>query len=413
MSVPLHVFLCLAKGEEYPIGRLAERRGRVFFEWDAEARRWPLSPFAMPWREGVIEGPREPFAGLPGLFADSLPDAWGTLLTDRALRRRGEDPVRLTVLDRLAIVGEKGAGALVYRPERPIPTPPARLSLDELAGDVARILEGEETEAAALDRLRGLGGSAGGARPKALLWRDEAGRFHGKPAKERSAWIVKFPAPGDGKATGAIEAAYAVLARRAGLRMAETTLAPSTISTGWFATKRFDWIGEDRVHMLSLSALLDADWRIPSVGYDTLMKVARGITGDERAAEEAFRLMAFNIATRNRDDHAKNVAFLMDADGTWCLAPAFDLTRADGPGGEHTMDVAGEGRAPTRTDALRAAGMGGLKRTRAPAILDAVADALDGAEGPLDEAGVPREERKGIVAMIEKGRDAIGKAEMS
>lgn len=408
MSVPLQVSLRLASDDDHAVGRLAERRGRVFFEWDAEARHWPLSPLAMPWREGVIEGPREPFGGLPGLFADSLPDAWGTLLTDRALRRQGENPATLTVLDRLALVGEEGAGALVYRPERSVPIPPARLSLDELAGDAARILEGEETEGVALDRLRGLGGSAGGARPKALVWRDGAGKFYGKPEKGRTAWIVKFPAPGDGEAVGAIEAAYAVLARKAGLRMADTMLAPSAVSTGWFATQRFDRNGEDRVHMLSLSSLLEADWRIPSVGYDMLIKAARRITGDERAAEEAFRLMAFNIAVHNRDDHAKNVAFLMDANGSWRLAPAFDLTCADGPGGEHTMDVAGEGKTPTRTDALRAAEMGGLKRTRAVAILDTVADALEGAERPLDDAGVPRKERTSIVAMIEKGRHTIG-----
>lgn len=408
MSAPLRVFLRLADGDDHAVGRLAERRGRVFFEWDAEARRWPLSPLAMPWREGVIEGPREPFGGLLGLFADSLPDAWGTLLTDRAMRRQGENPATLTVLDRLALVGAGGAGALVYRPERSVPYPPARLSLDELAEDAVRILEGEETEGAALDRLQGLGGSAGGARPKALVWRDGTGRFHGKPGRGRTAWIVKFPAPGDGDAAGAVEAAYAVLARRAGLEMADTMLAPSAVSAGWFATERFDRIGEGRVHMLSLSALLEAEWRISSVGYDMLMKVTRRITGDERAAEDAFRLMAFNVATHNRDDHAKNVAFLMEANGTWRLAPAFDLTRADGPGGEHTMDVAGEGKAPTRTDALRAAGMAGLKRTRAVAILDAVADALKGAEEPLDDAGVPRRKRKDIVAMIEKGRHAIG-----
>jgi serine/threonine-protein kinase HipA len=60
---------------------------------------------------------------------------------------------------------------------------------------------------------------------------------------------------------------------------------------------------------------------------------------------EAFRRMVFNVAAVNHDDHTKNHAFLMDAEGRWSLAPAYDLSYANVPGhpwmGQHCMGVDG------------------------------------------------------------------------
>ena len=415
MSGPLTVSLAFAPDDMRPVGRLAMQGRAVLFEWAGEARATPLglSPFTLPEEAGVLRGPRDPFGGLPGLFGDSLPDAWGRLLTDRAVRRAGGDPATLTPLDRLAAVGQGGQGALVYAPETTTERPAGPVNLDTLA-EAAAIVLGEDgpLDAAAFDRLHGVAGSSGGARPKALVHRDAAGAFHADPAPDnapgREPWIVKFPAGIDGPEAGAVEAACADLARRCGLTMAETALVPSAKGAGWFATRRFDRVsGGGRVHMHSLAGLLEADWRMPSVGYDALVKAARLLTKREAEAEATFRLMAFNIAIHNRDDHAKNVAFLMDGSGEWRFAPAYDLTVSDGPGGEHMMDVAGEGKAPGRTDALRLARQGGIRDKPALAALEAVCDGLAGSAAILRDRGVGAPEVARVAEIIEKGRAAL------
>lgn len=416
MSATLTVSLRFALNDVRSVGRLAMQGRVVFFEWAAEALAEPLglSPFRLPEEPGVVRGDADPFDGLPGLFGDSLPDAWGRLLTDRAFRRAGGNPATLTPLDRLATVGQRGQGALVYEPENEGALQVGPVDADVLAGAATALLVEEGSlDGATFDRLRGVAGSSGGARPKALLHRDPSSEtMHADASLDREPWIVKFHAPGDGLDTGAVEAACAILARRAGLEMAETTLLPSMMGAGWFATRRFDRMtGGGRVHMLSLAGLLEADWRMPSVGYDALIKAARLLTRHEAAAEAAFRLMVFNIAIHNRDDHAKNVAFLMDRAGEWRLAPAYDLTVSDGPGGEHTMDVGGEGKAPARADALRVAERSGLRAKRARVILEEVCDGLAGAGTVLREHGVRPSEANRITAVFEERRAALAAAE--
>ena len=72
-----------------------------------------VSPFSLPLKPGVFVPQGMNFGGLWGVFADSLPDAWGRLLADRMLLRHGLDPASLSQTDRLAIVGESGSGKSV------------------------------------------------------------------------------------------------------------------------------------------------------------------------------------------------------------------------------------------------------------------------------------------------------------
>lgn len=76
-----------------------------------------ISPFSLPLDKGVFIPKLDPFGGLYGVFADSLPDGWGRLLVDRLMRRNGLNPESMGNLDRLAIVGESGMGALAYKPQ--------------------------------------------------------------------------------------------------------------------------------------------------------------------------------------------------------------------------------------------------------------------------------------------------------
>lgn len=394
---PLDISLHFGAEEGRAVGRLAERERRIFFEFDPSflASPLPISPFHLEPRSGVIEGSREPFEGLHGAFADSLPDAWGRLLIDRALRREGRNPAMLTSLDTLAMVGKGGVGALSYHPAREQAAETDAVDIERLADDAAEVLA-DTIEPVALERLRALGGSSGGARPKALLHLDpQTSALFGTGAAGREPWIVKFRGGSDPVDSGAVEFTYAELARRAGLTVSPTRLFPMPRSAGCFGTQRFDryfidgvWTG--RRHMHSLAGLLQAEYRIPSVGYDSLIKATRLLTKSEPDAEAAFRLAVFNIAVHNRDDHAKNVAFLMDAAGEWQLAPAFDLTFSEGPGGEHSMDVMGEGLAPAREHVLALAKSTSIRAKHAARIIAEVCAALGNPAPALLEAGTTK-----------------------
>lgn len=367
-------------GDAATVGTLAERERRIFFEYAPDFLRSgvQLSPIHLPLRPGLHEGPPAPFAGLPGVFADSLPDGWGLLLMDRAFRQRGVSREAVSPLDRLAFLGTRAMGALTYHP----PADPeegfgAAIELDEMARQAERLLQGSAE--AVLPELLQAGGSPGGARPKVLVgFREEDGAMVSGagplPAGFR-ALLVKFGARADAADAGAVELAYSRMAAAAGIRVPPARLFSTPGGGRYFAAERFDRPGGERRHVHTLAGLLHADFRLPSLDYEAYLRATLHLTRDHTEVVEAYRRMAFNVLACNRDDHARNFAFLMEPDGTWRHTPAYDLTFSSGPGGEHTMSVAGEGRAPGRPHFAELAAKLGIE----PRVRDAVVEQADAA----------------------------------
>ncbi len=330
--------------DDRKVGTLAEDEHHlVLFEYDNDwiADGFAISPFSLPLQTGVfVPKMYDPFAGLFGAFADSLPDGWGRLLVDRLLRKEGLSPETIGSLTRLAIVGNAGMGALTYRPEYHLTEEDTKLSLDELAIQCKKMFETNETDN--LDELFRLGGSSGGARPKVLY------RIDGED------WIVKFPASMDRDNVGKEEYAYSVCARHCGIDMPETRLLPSKYNDGYFAVKRFDREDHKRVHMLSVSAILETSHRIPNLDYDTLMQLTMVLTRSYDEIEKMFRQMCFNVFAHNRDDHSRNFTFQYKND-QWMLSPAYDLTYSYSIGGEHATTVHGNGKNPGINDIMAVA----------------------------------------------------------
>ena len=346
----LNVSLSLA-GNPIPVGRLALSNRQIFFEYDPSflQRGLALSPFKLPLKPGVQTSSDGLFEGLFGLFNDSLPDGWGRLLLDRQLRRHGIAPETLTALDRLAHVGHMGMGALQYEPDHSETTDlSAALDLDHLAQESHAVLEGDASDV--LQELLALNGSSAGARPKvmAAVSPDKKRIISGlgDAPHKMEPWIIKFSASQDGYDAGAVEYAYSVMARAAGVNMPPTHLFPAKNGAGYFGVERFDRRDGQRVHMHTVCGLLHADHRVPSLDYETILRATMHLTKSMPKVEAMFRLAVFNVLTHNRDDHAKNFAFLMEPDGTWIAAPAYDLTFSSGPGGEHSTTVMGEGKNP-------------------------------------------------------------------
>jgi len=331
------------------VGRLAQYKGQILFEYDSDflSSGLQISPFNLPLKNGVQPGSRNIFEGLPGVFNDSLPDGWGRLLLDRAVLARGIPFQRLTPLDRLAHVGVRGMGALIYEPDlEKVEGNGELLYLDKLHDAAQEVLSGESQDV--IEQLFQLGGSSAGARPKVLVGYDpsEGKILSDENNKCYEPWMVKFASSSDQNDIGNIEYAYSKMAKSAGIEMPETRLFEGESGRAYFGVKRFDRVDGRRVHMHTASGLLNADHRYPSLDYENLIRTTLALCKDMREVNKVFRLACFNVLTHNRDDHSKNFSFLMNSHGNWTFSPAYDLTFSYGPGGEHSATVAGEGRTP-------------------------------------------------------------------
>ena len=284
----------LEAGARRKVGRLALRERQILFEYDAAfiASGVEISPIKLPLRPGVFTSPELVFDGLYGVFNDSLPDGWGRLLLDRTVEKHGLRRGQLNPLDRLAYVGQNGMGALSYEPDRSqVAGDATPLALDRLAEESAIMLAGESEDV--FEELLRLNGSSAGARPKivAQVNADKTKIIHGqrelRPGFQY--WMIKFPSSQDARDIGPIEYAYSLMARDAGVDMPETHLF-RTKKRGYFGTKRFDRQGDRRVHMHSLSGLIQADHRQPSLDYDMILRVVMVLTKNVIKVEKAYAL---------------------------------------------------------------------------------------------------------------------------
>lgn len=365
------------------VGRLLLKNRQIFFEYDPVFIKTglELSPFKLTLKAGVIESNDRVFEGLFGVFNDSLPDGWGRLLLDRKLMNAGFNPGALSPLDRLCFIGSKGMGALSYEPENPNTDLSLPKDLDEIDSEIQATLDENDSY---LDDLLILGGSSAGARPKVLLHIDNDN------------WLIKFRSSLDPKDISTIEYAYHLMAKEAGLIVPEAKLFPSRNGPGFFGVKRFDRSGNKRIHMHSIAGLLHADHQAHSLDYESIMKATLYLTKDIRQCEIQFKNAVFNVLSHNRDDHAKNFSFLMDAQGNWTVSPAYDLTFSSGPAGEHSTMMIGEGRNPTKEHLLKLASIGNIKQDKALEIINQVINATKKWDAFAREVGVSEVQIKNI-----------------
>ena len=349
---------------EKKVGTLALMKNNIVaFEYNNEwiNNGFSISPFSLPLKKQVFIPKIDPFDGLYGVFSDSLPDGWGRLLVDRMLNSQNINPRQISQIDRLAIVGETGMGALSYKPEyNLLEDKDCQEDYDSLALSCKKILNTEYS--ADLDNLFRLGGSSGGARPKILTKIDNED------------WIIKFPSSLDDNNIGELEYLYSVCAKKCKIDVPETKLFPSKISPGYFGIKRFDRkklsTGAIRkLHMISVSGLLETSHRIPNLDYNDLMQLTLNLTKSFEEVEKLFRLMCFNVFSHNRDDHSKNFSFIYNEDlNKWELSPAYDLTYSYSINGEHATTINGNGVNPGLNDILNVAEKIGLDKKNAEKI---------------------------------------------
>ena len=325
------------------VGYLADLDDGIAFQYDEKwvKNGFSISPFSLPLSNKIYRSSKATFGGLYGVFHDSLPDGWGELLVRRMLAKQGINADRLSPLTKLTLISGSGLGALTYEPTQIADDETDNFDLDFIASEAEKILD-DETDNVNLDEIYRLGGSSGGARPKAHV------KIDGE------SWIIKFPCNYDPKNIGERELQANKLARAYGINVSEFKLYPSKLCSGYFGTKRFDRQGEKRVHMISLASLLETTHKVPNLDYMHFFQVVKEICIDKDDLYEAYRRMCFNVLYGNRDDHGKNFAFLYNEQkGGYELSPAYDITPTPNKP-EHEMTVWGNGQ-PTEEDLLKIA----------------------------------------------------------
>ena len=322
-----------------------------------------ISPFSLPLSNRIYISSSPYFEGLFGVFYDFLPDGWGVRLLIRMLSKKGIDYLKLPALAKLSLISDNGLGALEFQPSKSIKTGIDGYSLDELAKEADSFLKEDDSNTKNFDTLYELGGSSGGARPKAHVRIDD------------EEWIVIFPAGIDGKNAGLDEYKANVFASKSGIRTTDFKLFESAICPGYYGSKRFDRINNKRVHTISLSSLLETSHQIPNLDYMHFFQVTKRICKDHNELYEAYKRMCFNVLYGNKDDHGKNFAYTYDESiKSYRLSPFYDITKTPYKV-EHEMTVLGNGK-PNEKDLVDIIGEAELNRDRCLEIIRNTKDAI-------------------------------------
>lgn len=371
---------------------LQDSRRKVGLSYDPA---WRASPQGFALSEDL---PLQPGVQLPterdsvvGAVDDARPDQWG----ERVIRLI-ERPVRLSLLEYLYFAGDDRFGALGVSLQAdayvPVPTP-AIATFDGLADmyqAVQRLMAGE-TVSEQQRRLLQPGVSMGGARPKSLM--QMAG----------ASWVVKFSEGGE-LDTPLIEHASMQLARRCGIRSADTQALPLAQGHA-VAVKRFDRQGAHRVHALSAHVALRAAGE--DLGYPELSQLIRRVGHPEQVRtqqQELFRRMVFNILIDNTDDHEKNHALVRSADGFYALSPAFDVLPAAQGLGYQQMRVGAQGHEASLSNALSEAAAFGLRSDTARSIVGQISQQVSQWKTVFQELGVRPADIEGLAHYLDGTR---------
>jgi serine/threonine-protein kinase HipA len=331
------------------------------------------------------------FQGLPGVLADALPDAFGTTVIRAFYTSRGEARKAFSPVQHLLYVGERAIGALEFHPAETLPRRAAEteaLEVAQLVADARRIIAGEAD--VTIPEIYRIGSSAGGMRPKAVvLYNNASGEIRSAFAAAQPddiACILKFDGVGEAMTAGLlgepqpfnrVEAAYASMARDAGLDVVDVALLAAEDGHAHLLIPRFDVRNGTRLHQHTLGGLLHVDYNDPgSSSYEEYLRTILRLGMPPAAVVEGYRRMVFNVLAVNQDDHVKNLSFHMDTDGTWSLTPAYDLTFAKGGGwtATHQMRVADKRTGITRADLTGVAETFGIRNPAG--IITQIADAV-------------------------------------
>lgn len=344
----------IVKLYDQTVGYLSlDEKNNIYFEYEEEFKKTPLeiSPIKLPLNSTTVYNNREDrfFEGLAGVFFDSLPDKFGNEVIKRYYASKGINEYGLNPVQKLAYIGQSGMGALEYIPSEPTLFLKESLEIKSLVEDARKIVQGDIS--VAIPELISSGGSAGGARAKAVIqWNKDtneivSGRVPYKKGFEN--YLIKFDGVGKEYIPadyGKVEYIYMKIAKELELNVAEVEIFYER-DFSHLLVKRFDRNKEHKIHMHSLCGLTHTNFNMPGLySYEEYLRVVEYLTKDKIQVENAFLHMIYNVITCNQDDHTKNFSFLMDEKGVWHTAPLYDITYNKGQDytSMHQMSINGK-----------------------------------------------------------------------
>ena len=403
MSMEVEAFIFDKK-----IGNLLLKDGIIYFEYDKnfKASGLEISPLKLPLSQnGVYTNNDERyFEGLAGVFHDTLPDKFGTKVIERYFESKNIPPHQLNVLQKLMFVGDKSIGAITYKPvlhKIEEKTVNELIELQNFYENAKKIISGDAIEV--VDEMLNFmdsAASAGGARAKAIIGYNEDTKeiISGvkRDLKESfEHYLIKFDIANDDGASSdytKLEYLYMSMAKEVGIDIPKIELL-SHGNLAHYLIKRFDRINGETLHLHSVAGLTHTNFNIPMhYSYDELLRLTRYLTGSQKAVNEQFQRMIFNLVGRNQDDHAKNFAFTMDKNGIWNLSPAYDITYSNGAGytKNHQLSLNGKTNEFTLKDILGLAKKHSIKENVAKENLEQIVEVFSGFKnraGELDIRG--------------------------
>lgn len=328
------------------IGTLYDHNGIIYFQYSKAFQRLGLkiSPYKLPLDiDGLYTNKSDvEFKGLPGIFYDSLPDSHGMAIMDRYFEEKEIDKNSLSLIHRLMFVGDRGIGAIEYKPREHDTTKQTEetISIIDVYNKSKEILSNTKTHS--IEELMSYIDSAspiGGAKPKMMINYNPSNKLMKYNSKfldegyER--YIIKFDRFRNDESFDEtkIEFMYMSIAKELGITVPKFDLQVED-SMSHFIIKRFDRKDNDeKIHVATAAALMDINIKIPrAMSYEDLFEFAYSLTDSIEVITELFRRVVFNIIFVNNDTHAKNFTFMMDTNGVWTIAPAYDLIYSKGPG---------------------------------------------------------------------------------
>jgi len=385
---------------------------QIYFEYSDEFLNsiYELSPEHLPRSKGVFHNDNESFEYLHGLFYDALPDSWGNRLMEKAFQEKGIPADSIKPLDKLCYLGNRSIGALSFEPDTGKNEDIPRIKAIDFAKETRsarKILKGNVSDIG--KELIEAGGSPGGARAKVLAGLSEDGKYYYSPSDLPAGyeyWLIKLDEKPD-RCYGILEYAYSRCARMCKIDIPETRIIKTKDSAGkvlsLFAIKRFDRTKEGkRVHVHTLAAMTHFNFNALQQPYEELLKRAEMLVKDKTTVEQVFKRIIFNIAFNNCDDHSKNHSFLMQDNGIWELAPAYDLTFSTGKGktNTHSMTLSGKYNNFTASDLYAVGKKFGVSTENIDSILNDTLKARKKLPDMLESYHIPSKRIEEIVLSL-------------
>ncbi|MAC84370.1 MAG: hypothetical protein CL624_09570 [Arcobacter sp.] len=336
------------------VGYLAEDdKGNTYFEYEDtfKQKNIEISPIKLDTKTTTVYRNNDDnfFQGLAGVFHDSLPDKFGNRIIEQYYAEKGIQKDELSLLQKLAYIGKNGMGALEYLPNTPQENVKELLEIQKLVSEARDVINGKAN--IVIPELMESGGSAGGARAKAIIaWNKKTNEIKSGRSNltdDFEHYLFKFDGVGDNKKPAdytKVEYMYMKIASTCGLNVSNVELFHDR-DYAHLAVKRFDRVFNEKVHMHSLCGMTHTNFNTPGIfSYEDYIRTVHAITKDATQVQFAILHMIFNVVTRNQDDHTKNFSFLMDKKGIWANSPVYDLTYSNGSDytRNHQMSINGK-----------------------------------------------------------------------